>query len=115
MTTTDTFDPQTFIDELFRIDQTAAVRVANKWGGDSSQTERYKAAWTVVQRQTVAPLCQHCEWPLLPGDEHPYCEVQLLVANARRISKIVDVDDDQDDDGCPHCGSHMCNTWDCQK
>jgi hypothetical protein len=24
-------------------------------------------------------------------------------------------EESDDDDGCPHCGSHTCNTWDCQQ
>jgi hypothetical protein len=33
-------------------------------------------------------------------------------AEARRYPEV---SDDDDDEGCPHCGSYGCNTWDCQQ
>ncbi len=133
-----------FLDEIYEIDPLAAVRIANKWGNPSEVgDERYEAAWNIVSRQTVVPNCPRCYWPVLDDDLHTKCDAELsemdnmgddsdFWSEARcggdqpglMVDDVPDdfiehdeVDDSYDDqgDGCPHCGSHACNTWDCQQ
>lgn len=78
-TTTTTFSvdhPAAFLNELFSIDEIAAVRVADKWGDINSATfEQYLAAWEIARRQTTYPLCDYCQWPTV--NPHPTCEEQF--------------------------------------
>lgn len=65
--------PQAFLDELFEIDEIAAVRVAEKWAGAEGASEHYAAAYSIAERQTAFPLCDHCRWPVVNEAEHANC------------------------------------------
>ncbi|HTE57783.1 MAG TPA: hypothetical protein VK694_03480 [Verrucomicrobiae bacterium] len=65
--------PMAFLNDLFEIDEIAAVRVADKWAGAEGTSEHYAAAYSIAERQTAFPLCEHCRWPLVNQDEHSKC------------------------------------------
>lgn len=60
-----------------------AIRIACSWTSHRLDTSnslhmaRYDAARELIRTQTMFPLCPHCTWPLLPGEQHDYCEQQL--------------------------------------
>jgi hypothetical protein len=85
MNTSTDIQPQVFIDMLFELDEISAVRIANKWGSDSTDLDRYHAACSVITRQTVFPTCPDCQWPVVSDDPHAQCDSRL--------------ESDEDDDG----------------
>lgn len=84
-------DPEQFLNALFELDEAAAVRKANDWGGNpgSCTSAQYLAAWNLVCRQTIFPVCISCRWPVVDGDPHHPCEAELSVQP----------DEDDDTDG----------------
>ena len=92
-----TTDPQSFLDELFEIDEYAAVIVANVWTSavEDPQSVQYKAGRSVLDRQTVYPKCEFCTWPIRNNDQHSYCELQIDVIA-------------EDDNGCTYCHDNGC-------
>jgi len=63
-----------------------SCKVANKWGGEFGQgrPRRYSAACEFQKVQTIYPICIHCQWAVLPGDSHTYCEDELRDNPIRR-------------------------------
>lgn len=123
-------DPRAFLEQINQINPLAAVLVANTWGGTKCTPQQLNAAWEFIQTQTAAPLCISCGWAIANNDPHTYCEELILQEAQEKVDESSEVeddfddhhtdyydssDDDQGDDGCPHCGSHTCNTWDCQQ
>jgi hypothetical protein len=57
-----------------------AVRLANKTtiyiDATPEAVAKYNAAYDLLQRQTVYPLCLVCSWVLLPGETHAWCDEQ---------------------------------------
>lgn len=98
MTTQTDIHPQDFINQLFELDEIAAVRIANIWGADSTNMNQYRAACSVVERQTVFPTCEHCEWPVVNIDEHANCEQDI----AEAMGSMFDCDNCEDA-GCARC------------
>ena len=78
---TTTINPFELLNEVFTIDEIAAVRIASKWGTYNSESiDQYNAAWEIVQRQTVFPICISCRWPVIEDDPHTHCEAELCVS-----------------------------------
>ena len=88
-------DPFVLLNEVFEIDQLAAVRIANAWGGASSTPEQTDAAWGIAMRQTVLPVCIECRWPVVEDDPHHFCIGRLLAAADN--SDNDDLSDEADD------------------
>lgn len=87
-------NPLQFLEEIYEIDPMAAVRIANKWGDPEATQAQYEAAWTIVQKQQVLPLCVDCKWPVVSDDPHLVCEDYLHGNDCVYVDDFDDEDED---------------------
>jgi hypothetical protein len=65
--------------ELFDRDPLEAIKIADQWS-KSTDLEKYDAAVSIRDSQTVLPACEFCRWPIIDDKPHTNCDYVMGVS-----------------------------------